>query len=260
MGKENSEKRVRVWNRVEERKQCGTAAPLERNIAKFLRKNPDYDVYTGQDKVSGHKADLEAKFGRCNPTERVTIWNRVDRRKLSGNCAPFRRNLEKYFSSHPEWEVYVNQDSKKVYGSSGNKRNLHTPQCEVEKEVELSADAISPRLDTERYSGGSFHREYCEDWDGVGSLEKNCDVEAGCSQSSESISYSVSIPKSEEIGRMNEDFLFMNYNSEADGDILPQLFPRKEDLSEFPNLSSSMLGNGRSSSDPLDSDSYPVLD
>jgi len=42
--------------------------------------------------------------------DRVTIWNWREGRKLSGNSAPFRRNLANYFKKHPDWEEYVGQD------------------------------------------------------------------------------------------------------------------------------------------------------
>merc|ERR1712072_450392 len=42
--------------------------------------------------------------------KRVTIWNWRDQRKLSGNSAPFKKNLQEYLRKHPDWEEYVGQD------------------------------------------------------------------------------------------------------------------------------------------------------
>jgi len=42
--------------------------------------------------------------------KRVTIWNWREQRKLSGNSAPFKKNLHEYLRKHPDWEEYVGQD------------------------------------------------------------------------------------------------------------------------------------------------------
>merc|ERR1711988_1840412 len=42
--------------------------------------------------------------------KRVTIWNWCEQRKLSGNSAPFKKNLQEYIRKHPDWEEYVGQD------------------------------------------------------------------------------------------------------------------------------------------------------
>merc|ERR1712072_279352 len=42
--------------------------------------------------------------------KRVTIWNWREQRKLSGNSAPFKKNLQEYLRKHPDWEEYIGQD------------------------------------------------------------------------------------------------------------------------------------------------------
>lgn len=42
--------------------------------------------------------------------KRVTIWNWREQRNLSGNSAPFKKNLQEYIRKHPDWEEYVGQD------------------------------------------------------------------------------------------------------------------------------------------------------
>jgi len=44
--------------------------------------------------------------------KRVTIWNKRDKRKLSGNSAPFRKNLPEYCRKNPDWEEYCGQDKE----------------------------------------------------------------------------------------------------------------------------------------------------
>ncbi len=42
--------------------------------------------------------------------EHVTVWHRLEKRKIAGNAAPIRRNLKAYFKNNPHCEVYVDQD------------------------------------------------------------------------------------------------------------------------------------------------------
>lgn len=46
----------------------------------------------------------------ANGEKRVTIWNWREKRKLSGNSAPFKKNLHEYLRKHPDWEEYRGQD------------------------------------------------------------------------------------------------------------------------------------------------------
>jgi len=47
--------RVAVWDVVKKRKLSGMAAPLQRNLALYLREHPDCEVYEGQDRSAKYK-------------------------------------------------------------------------------------------------------------------------------------------------------------------------------------------------------------
>merc|ERR1711871_4082 len=58
--------------------------------------------------------------------KRVTIWNWREQRKLSGNSAPFKKNLKEYIRKHPDWEEYVGQD-KDVNGKKLSPKKMKPP-------------------------------------------------------------------------------------------------------------------------------------
>jgi len=61
--------------------------------------------------------------------QRVTLWNPIERRKLSGNAAPLARNVQSYLSRNMDWEIYSNQDISLQHenSSSSNQTTLSTP-------------------------------------------------------------------------------------------------------------------------------------
>ena len=52
--------------------------------------------------VSGMTTRQRAAEAAAESEKRVTIWNWKEKRKLSGNSAPFKRNLQKYLKRHPD--------------------------------------------------------------------------------------------------------------------------------------------------------------
>jgi hypothetical protein len=101
-------KRITMWNKRENRKISGNAAPMEKNIDEYLRKHPECEVYNGQ----RSQLDPAIRAAQLAAEPRITIWNKSERRKVSGNAAPLEKNISEYLRKHPDCEVYDGQDKR----------------------------------------------------------------------------------------------------------------------------------------------------
>jgi len=107
-GSDTKARRITVWNRKTKRKVSGNAAPMEKNLAEYLKKHPECEMYDGQDK----HLTVEEKAQLIAEQNRIPIWNKAEGRKISGNAAPSEKNLSDYLAKHPNCEVYAGQDKQ----------------------------------------------------------------------------------------------------------------------------------------------------
>jgi len=105
---DGASKRVMVWNRAAKRKISGMAAPMEKNLEQYLRQHPECEIYNGQ----GERLNPVEKAEIIAREKRIQIWNKAERRRVSGKAAPCEKNLAEYLRKHPECEVYNGQDKK----------------------------------------------------------------------------------------------------------------------------------------------------
>ncbi|OSX79833.1 hypothetical protein BU14_0070s0007 [Porphyra umbilicalis] len=110
---EEGARHVTVWHKVEGRKIAGNAAPLRRNLYRYLERHPECEVYLEQDKLLDANGGVDPLTGESLTTfheEHVPIWHTLDGRKVTGNAAPLKKNLAAYLAKHKHCEVYDGQD------------------------------------------------------------------------------------------------------------------------------------------------------
>jgi|EP01047_Picozoa_sp_COSAG01_P010103 hypothetical protein len=104
-------RRVSLWNCVYQRRQQGACAPYEHNLAKYLFKHTDCEIFCGQDSIDPTAQHTVCPGPRHTATtapsqKRVALWHKVQKRRVVGNAAPFERNVREYLRKHPEYELY----------------------------------------------------------------------------------------------------------------------------------------------------------
>eukprot|EP00188_Purpureofilum_apyrenoidigerum_P000838 Plantae.Rhodophyta-Purpureofilum_apyrenoidigerum.ctg14169.p1 GENE.Plantae.Rhodophyta-Purpureofilum_apyrenoidigerum.ctg14169~~Plantae.Rhodophyta-Purpureofilum_apyrenoidigerum.ctg14169.p1 ORF type:complete len:235 (+),score=55.61 Plantae.Rhodophyta-Purpureofilum_apyrenoidigerum.ctg14169:23-727(+) len=147
---------VTIWVRSQKRKIAGNAAPLQKNLRRYLEQKTDCEVYVGQDLVNGSKP----KKRRKNPPKiaiistdenyHVPIWNNAQKRRISGNAAPLAKNLENYLKIHPECTVYMGQDVMDAAEPTS------AADLETVKFASISADSYSQACSEDTAFGSSL--------------------------------------------------------------------------------------------------------
>merc|ERR1711957_240413 len=108
-------------------------------------------IFTGRHLPSTPKQDKSVDGDDDNGEKRVTIWNWKEKRKLSGNSAPFKRNLQKYLKKHPDWHEYIGQDKDTT--SSGRRptpkkrKNLSTPTATPTKAATKAPTSVPTKAE-----------------------------------------------------------------------------------------------------------------
>jgi hypothetical protein len=99
----SDEQRVPLWHTTEMRKLAGNNAPKRRNVTQFIKDNPQWELHDPAKHIRSNSID--GAHG-C----RARLWNTITLKKVVGNAAPLRKNLERHLAKNPHLECYSGQD------------------------------------------------------------------------------------------------------------------------------------------------------
>ena len=137
--------RVAVWHKHKKQKLAGKDAPEAKSLLQWLNQHPDYEVFCGQLSKPRPGGKAAAAKPPAPVEKRVEIWNRKLGRRLAGNVAPYRRNLDQYLRKHPECELYTGQEA--TGDEPGSDSGGESEQDESESEESESAESSEDESD-----------------------------------------------------------------------------------------------------------------
>lgn len=99
--------RVPLWNKVELRRSKENGGPMRKNLERYLKVNPEWEVYESQQ---------EALDGLR--LTRISLWHRIEKKKLRLSECPLGKEVKAYLDDYPQWEIFYGQDGKKFENGS----------------------------------------------------------------------------------------------------------------------------------------------
>lgn len=112
---ESTKKRVSLYHPKSNRVRSGNNAPMAANLLTYLCQNPGWVPLKGNMKRGRNLAEYPPGItsvqvlARLDEECHVSIWDAVQKKKITGASSPLKRNLGKYFVTHPDHVVYTGQ-------------------------------------------------------------------------------------------------------------------------------------------------------
>lgn len=99
--------RVPQINTLTNEVRYGRAAPIRRNLKKYHKRHPHMRTYVPD---PDQLPPVEEGFKNGEGEQTVAVWKTRLGMKITGNSAPYRKNIKRYLATHPDCELYVGQD------------------------------------------------------------------------------------------------------------------------------------------------------